>query len=72
MAAKFRAGGYGYGHAKKELLAAYHRLFDPFRERREKLAGDPSALEDILRDGAKRARAAAAPTMEAVRRAVGL
>ena len=72
MAAKFRAGGYGYGHAKKELLAAVHRLFDPFREKRDALAKDPDALEDILREGAKKARAAAAPVMEKVRAAVGL
>ena len=72
MAAAFRAGGYGYGTAKKELLAAYHRLFDPFRERRDELARDTSSLEDILADGARRARAAAAPVMEKVRRAVGL
>ena len=72
MAAKFRAGNYGYGHAKKALLEAYHRLFDPFKARREELAKDPAALEDILQDGAKRARAAAAPTMEKVRKAVGL
>jgi tryptophanyl-tRNA synthetase len=72
MAAKFRAGNYGYGHAKKELLAAYHRLFDPFREKREELAKDPDALEDILREGAKKARATAAPLMEKVRAAVGI
>ena len=72
MAASFRAGNYGYGHAKKALLEAYHRLFDPFKEKREQLAKDPAALEDILQDGAKRARAAAAPTMEKVRKAVGL
>ena len=45
---------------------------DRFREKREQLAKDPDALEDILQDGAKRARAAAAPTMEKVRTAVGL
>ena len=72
MADAFRAGGYGYGTAEKALLEAYHRLFDPFRERREALAKDPSSLEDILKDGAARARAAAAPTMEKVRSAVGL
>ena len=72
MAANFRAGNYGYGHAKKALLAAYKRLFDPFREKREQLAKDVDTLEDILRDGAKRAAAAAAPTMEKVRHAVGL
>jgi len=72
MADAFRAGGYGYGNAKKELLAAYHRLFDPFKARRDELAKDPDSLEDILKAGAVRARAAAAPLMEKVRRAVGL
>ena len=72
MADAFRAGGYGYGAAKKELLAAYHRLFDPFRARRDELAKDADSLEDILQVGARRARAAAAPVMEKVRRAVGL
>ena len=72
MAASFRAGNYGYGHAKKALLEAYHRLFDPFRARREELAKDPDTLEDILKAGAAKARAAAAITMEKVRTAVGL
>ena len=72
MAAAFRAGGYGYGTAKKALLQAYHRLFDPFKEKRDELAKDPDALEDILKAGAARARAAAAPIMEKVRKAVGL
>ena len=72
MAASFRAGNYGYGHAKKALLEAYHRLFDPFRERREELAKDPDTIEDILKAGAAKARAAAAVTMDNVRTAVGL
>lgn len=72
MAASFRAGGYGYGHAKKALLEAYHRLFDPFRARREEMEKDPDALEAILAAGAEKARAAAAPVMEKVRSAVGL
>ena len=57
---------------KKALLAAYKRMFDPFKARRDELEKDPDALEDILREGAKKARAAAAPVMEKVRRAVGL
>ena len=72
MAEKFRRGGYGYGHAKKELLAAYARLFDPFRARREELSKDPATLEDILQSGAKKARGKALQTMEKVRSAVGL
>ena len=71
MAAAFRAGNYGYGSAKKALLEAYHRLFDPFKARRDELAKDPAALEDILLAGAAKARAVAAPLMEKVRRAVG-
>ena len=72
MATSFRAGNYGYGHAKKALLEAYHRLFDPFRMKREELAKDPDTLEDILKAGAMRAREAAMVTMEKVRAAVGL
>lgn len=72
MARAFRAGGYGYGHAKKALLAAYHRLFDPFKERRDALEKDPDALEDILKEGARKARLASEPIMEKVRSAVGL
>ena len=72
MAAKFRAGNYGYGHAKKELFAIYERTFAPFREKREKLAADPDYVEDILKSGAARARAEATKTMDKVRAAVGL
>ena len=72
MAAKFRAGNYGYGHAKKELFAIYERTFGPFRERREKLAADPSYIEDVLKAGAVRAREEAAKTMDKVRAAVGI
>ena len=72
MATKLRAGGYGYGDAKKALLAAYHDKFDACIARREELAAKPEYVESILRDGAERARAAAAPTLRAVRKAVGL
>ncbi len=72
MAAKFRAGNYGYGHAKKELFAIYERTFAPFREKREKLAADPSYVEDVLKSGAARARVEAEKTMSRVRAAVGL
>ena len=72
MAAKFRAGNYGYGHAKKELFAIYERTFAPFRELREKLAADESYVEDILKAGAARAREEAMKTMDKVRAATGL
>jgi tryptophanyl-tRNA synthetase len=70
--ATWRAGGKGYGEYKKLLLEAFHTTFGPARKRREELLSDPGELERILQDGARRAREAAAPLMERVRRAVGL
>ena len=72
MAANFRGGNYGYGHAKKALFEIYQRTFMPFREKREALVNDPDFVEDVLKSGAARARAEAAKTMDKVRAAVGL
>ncbi|MBO7223257.1 MAG: tryptophan--tRNA ligase [Kiritimatiellae bacterium] len=72
MAANLRAGGYGYGHAKKELLEAFNRKFEPFRERRAELAEKPEMVKEILAAGATRARAEARKTLDAARHAVGL
>jgi tryptophanyl-tRNA synthetase len=72
MAERFRAGGLGYGDAKKALLAKILDYFGPARERREQLAKDPDTIEDILRDGLRRARETAGPLMQAVRLASGV
>ncbi len=72
MARRFRAGGLGYGDAKKELLAKVLEHFGPARERREELARDPDVVEDVLRDGLRRARETADPLMAAVREAAGI
>ena len=72
IAAKLRAGGYGYGHAKKELYETFVSYFADFRERRAALEADPARVEAILQDGANRARAEALKTLRAARKAVGL
>jgi tryptophanyl-tRNA synthetase len=72
MAARFRAGGYGYGDAKQTLLAKVLDHFGPARARREVLAKDPDAVEDVLRDGARRARETANAVMDDVRAASGI
>jgi tryptophanyl-tRNA synthetase len=72
MAADYRAGRIGYGQAKKLLKAKIDEYFGPARERRKKLVQDVTYVEDVLRQGAKRARAEAEKTMELVRQAVGL
>ena len=63
---------FGYGDAKGMLLEKINAYFGPFRERRKQLAADPGYVEDVLRDGARRARAEAEKTMALVREAVGL
>jgi tryptophanyl-tRNA synthetase len=68
----FREGGKGYGHYKQRLLELFHERFDPARKLRSELAGDPAYVDNVLRDGAERARAIAAPTIQAVRAATGL
>ena len=72
MADRFRAGGYGYGDAKKALLAAYHEALDPFRARRAELAARPDDVRDRLAAGAAKARVEARKILSAARRAVGL
>ncbi len=71
MAARYRAGGMGYGEAKKALFEMLWKYFEPFRRRRAELAAAPARVEEILRDGAARARAAIAPTLRDARRAAG-
>jgi tryptophanyl-tRNA synthetase len=72
MAQRFRAGGYGYGDAKKALLGRVLEYFAPYRERRAELAKDPSAILEILQQGAARAQAVAGATLQRVHGAVGL
>jgi tryptophanyl-tRNA synthetase len=72
LAADYRAGKIGYGGAKKALKAKIDAWFDPFRAKRKELAKSPDTLEDILREGAKKARHDAQLTMDMVRQATGL
>jgi tryptophanyl-tRNA synthetase len=63
---------FGYGDAKKMLLDSITAYFGPFREKRKELAARPGYVEDVLREGARKARAEAQKTMALVREAVGM
>ena len=71
LASRYRAGGLGYGEAKGMLLAKIDDLFGPAREKRKQLAADPAIVDDVLRQGAAKARAEAQATMKLVRAAAG-
>ena len=72
LAERYRAGGLGYGHAKKELLDKINEHFAPMREKRRELAEDMDYVEDVLRNGAERASILARETLGKARQAVGL
>lgn len=63
---------FGYGDAKKMLLAKIDGHFALARERRKQLVKDPGQVEEVLTAGAKRAREVARVTLRLVRRAVGI
>ncbi len=72
MKERYRAGGYGYGHAKQALFEAMQDYFAPMRKRREELLANMDYVHEILRKGAARAGAEAEKTMDKVRKAVGI
>jgi tryptophanyl-tRNA synthetase len=69
---RYRAGGMGYGDAKKLLLEKINAYFESARQKRKQLDADREYVEEVLRKGAQSARAEARKTMELVRAAVGL
>ncbi len=72
MAATYRQGGFGYGMVKKELAEAAEQYFAEARQRREALAADPAAVQEILQDGADKARRKASEVLARAQRACGL
>ena len=65
-------GGYGYGHAKKELEQLILNYFGEARERRRDLLAHEDYVLDVLRQGAVNARERAKACMERVRELTGL
>ncbi len=71
----FRAelrGGLAWGEAKQRLVHQIEREIAPMRERYEALIAEPAKIEEILQEGARRARAIASPLLAELRHAVGL
>ncbi|MEM6854236.1 MAG: tryptophan--tRNA ligase, partial [Planctomycetota bacterium] len=72
LAAKYRAGNFGYGYAKQALFELLLDHFGEARERREKLMQDPGYVEGVLRNGAERANEVLGEVTKKARTAVGL
>jgi len=71
MASKLRAGGYGWGHAKKDLLNVIVTRFAKERELYEHYMNNTNELDEILRSGAEKAAKVANDVLKRVRNKVG-
>ncbi|HEU0008734.1 MAG TPA: tryptophan--tRNA ligase [Verrucomicrobiae bacterium] len=69
---RLRAGGLGYGDLKKGLFEHCWSYFTAARARRTELANDVGYVNQVLNDGAARARAVAQPVLRRARKACGL
>jgi len=72
IADAYRAGGYGYGSSKKELLKMITHYYEEARDKRRDLAQRPDYVRDVLQTGGRRGREKAEPLMEQIRDRVGL
>jgi tryptophanyl-tRNA synthetase len=67
-----RRAGIGCVDCKKLFARNLNHHLEPFRARRLEIASKPAAVQEVLDDGAQRARKIARATMREVRAAVGL
>ncbi|MBB5352045.1 tryptophanyl-tRNA synthetase [Haloferula luteola] len=72
MLSQHESGGVGYGDFKKRLAEAYWDYFAPMRARRAELEADPGYIDQVLSQGAEKARSTASVTLDRVRKAVGI
>ena len=64
--------GMGWGDAKQQLCERIEQELGPMRDNYEFLMSHPNRIEDILQEGARKARATATPFIQELRQAVGL
>lgn len=69
---KYRAGGYGYGHAKLALFEELEARFAPMREEYQRLMAHPEEIDRILKAGAEKVRSRASSVLERAKKACGL
>ncbi len=67
---RYVQGKVGDVEVKKKLAKALNAFLDPIRERRARYDQDEKAIDEILKEGTRRARAVAQETMRQVRRAM--
>ncbi len=72
LADRYRRGGLKYSDVKEKLFSLIWDFFAEARGKRERLQRNPDQIRDILKAGAEKARRKGLPTLEMVRKKVGL
>ena len=71
MATKYRAGNYGYGHAKQELFELICDNFSEQRKRFNQLMSNTDIIELELKEGARKASEIANKVLARIRKNIG-
>ena len=71
MEEKYKAGNYGYGHAKQELFELILSKFETEREKYNFYMDNVAEIEKLLQEGEEKAREIARPVVNRVRKTLG-
>ena len=71
MRQQYESGGFGYGDAKQALFEALMDKFSLARTQFNKYKENPKQMDQILHQGAKRAKSVANKTLKRVRKSLG-
>jgi tryptophanyl-tRNA synthetase len=72
MRRRYRAGGMGWGDAKQALFEAMDTEIAPMRAKYDQLMADTGHIEEILREGSRKARELASAKLRDLRTAIGI
>ena len=72
LAARYRAGGMGWGEAKQELFEIMNEAIKPMRDIYDGLMADKSKIDKILETGAQKARELSSKKIAFLRKEIGI
>ncbi len=72
MITDHEAGGFGYGDFKQRVFDSYWEFFAPVRDKRAELENNLDYVNEVITNGALKARAESTKVLDRVRAAVGL
>ena len=72
MKEKYKNGGYGYGEAKKELFELIIKTYSAQREKYNYLMDNKNEMDQILREGSKKAKKVADQVIKRVKSKLGI